>query len=173
VGPAGPADLDPGDRPALPGPGHPRPGRRATLPGGPGGRGLGALPFELARTELVYGEWLRRARRRADARSHLRAALEAFERLGAAPWAARARAELRASGETAPTRDPSSLTQLTPQERQVARLAAQGLANQRIAERLFVSRHTVGYHLHKVYAELNITSRAELGQLDLDDDGPG
>jgi DNA-binding CsgD family transcriptional regulator len=134
--------------------------------------GLGELPGELARTELAYGEWLRRARRRADARPHLRAALEGFERLGAVLWVERASSELRASGETARSRDPSTQQQLTPQERQVARLAGQGLTNQQIAERLFISRHTVGYHLHKVYAKLNITSRAELGQLDLDDDDP-
>jgi ATP/maltotriose-dependent transcriptional regulator MalT len=133
--------------------------------------GIGELPFELARTELLYGEWLRRARRRADARPHLRAALEGFERLDAAPWAERARAELRASGETARKRDPSTLQQLTPQERQVTRLAAQGLTNRQIAEQLFVSRHTVGYHLHKLYAKLGITSRAELHLLDLGDDG--
>ena len=134
--------------------------------------GLGELPFEVARTELAYGEWLRRARRRADARIHLRAALEAFERLGAAPWADRAREELRASGETARKRDPSTRQRLTSQELQVAHLAAQGLSNQQIAERLFVSRHTVGYHLHKVYAKLGITSRTELGQRDLDHDDP-
>jgi DNA-binding CsgD family transcriptional regulator len=133
--------------------------------------GLGELPFELARTELAYGEWLRRARRRADARPHLRAALEAFERLDATPWADQARTELRATGETARTRDPSTSTQLTAQERQVSRLAGQGLSNREIAERLFVSRHTVGYHLHKVYAKLGITSRAELGQLDEDNGG--
>jgi DNA-binding NarL/FixJ family response regulator len=134
--------------------------------------GLGELPFEVARTELAYGTWLRRARRRADARIHLRAALEAFERLGATPWADQARTELRASGETARKRDPSTRQQLTAQERQVASLAAQGLSNQQIADQLFVSRYTVSYHLHKVYAKLNITSRAELGQLDLDDDSP-
>jgi DNA-binding CsgD family transcriptional regulator len=134
--------------------------------------GIAELPFELARTKLVYGEWLRRARRRADARTHLRAALEIFERLGATPWAERARGELRASGETARKRDPSTLQQLTAQERQVACLAGHGLTNQQIAERLFVSPHTVGYHLHKLYAKLGIASRAELGQLDLDNVDP-
>jgi DNA-binding CsgD family transcriptional regulator len=132
--------------------------------------GIAGQPFELARTELVYGEWLRRGRRRADARPHLRTALEVFERLGATPWAERARAELRVSGETARKRDPSTEQQLTPQERQVALLATQGLSNQQIADQLFVSRHTVGYHLHKVYAKLGITSRAEMAQLDLDND---
>jgi DNA-binding CsgD family transcriptional regulator len=93
-----------------------------------------------------------------------------FERLGATPWAERARTELRVSGETARKRDPSTEQQLTPQERQVALLATQGLSNQQIADQLFVSRHTVGYHLHKVYAKLGITSRAEMAQLDLDND---
>ena len=116
--------------------------------------GLGERPFQLARTELAYGEWLRRARRRADARPHLRTALELFERLAATPWADQARTELRATGETARRRDPSTLHDLTPQEREIAGLAAQGLSNQQIADRLFLSRHTVGYHLHKVYAKL-------------------
>jgi DNA-binding CsgD family transcriptional regulator len=129
-------------------------------------------PVELARSELAYGQWLRRARRRAEARVHLRAALELFERLGAAPWVERARVELRASGETARKRDPSTRLQLTPQERQVARMAGLGLTNQQIADRLFLSRHTVGFHLHKVYVQLGITARAQLGQLDLDDDDP-
>jgi DNA-binding CsgD family transcriptional regulator len=132
--------------------------------------GIAGQPFELARTELVYGEWLRRGRRRAEARPRLRTALEVFERLGATPWAERARAELRVSGETARKRDPSTEQQLTPQERQVALLATQGLSNLQIADQLFVSRHTVGYHLHKVYAKLGITSRAEMAQLDLDND---
>jgi DNA-binding NarL/FixJ family response regulator len=109
--------------------------------------GIAGQPSELARTELVYGE-----------------------RLGATPWAERARAELRVSGETARKRDPSTQQQLTPQERQVALLATHGLSNQQIADQLCVSRHTVGYHLHKVYAKLGITSRAELAQLDLDND---
>jgi DNA-binding CsgD family transcriptional regulator/tetratricopeptide (TPR) repeat protein len=130
--------------------------------------GAGELVWECARTELLYGEWLRRARRRADARGHLRAALGVFERLGAAPWADRARSELRASGQTARRRDPSTRQQLTPQERQVARLAGQGLSNQQIADQLFVSRHTVGYHLHKVYTKLDITSRAELRDVSLE-----
>ncbi len=130
--------------------------------------GLGERPIELAHTELAYGQWLRRARRRADARSHLRTALTTFERLGAARWAERARSELRASGETTRTRDPTTLTELTAQERQVARLASQGLTNQQIADRLYLSPHTVGYHLHKVYAKLGIISRAQLHDL-----GPG
>jgi DNA-binding CsgD family transcriptional regulator len=132
--------------------------------------GIGELPLELARTELLYGEWLRRSRRRSEARSHLRTALETFERLEAHPWADRARAELRASGESPRGRDPDALLQLTPRELQVARLAARGLTNRLIAARLFLTAHTVGYHLHKVYAKLGITSRATLSQFDLDED---
>lgn len=89
---------------------------------------------------------------------------------GATPWAEQVRGELRASGQTTHRRDPSTLSQLTPQELQIARLAGQGLANQQIAERLYLSRHTIGYHLHKIYTKLGITSRAELGQLQLDNE---
>ena len=134
---------------------------------------LGELPLELARTQLLYGEWLRRQRRKVDARVHLRAALAVFERLGASPWAERTRSELQASGQTARRRDPSTREQLTPQELQVARLASQGLTNQQIAEQLFISRHTVGYHLHKLYAKLGIASRAELRQLEQNDGHDG
>jgi DNA-binding CsgD family transcriptional regulator len=131
--------------------------------------GIGELPFELARTELAYGEWLRRARRRADARPHLRTALGIFRQLGATPWAEQARAELRASGETAGRGEPGTRGQLTPQERQIAGLVGQGLTNQQIGDQLFLSAHTVGYHLHKIYAKLGIATRAELGVLDLAD----
>jgi DNA-binding CsgD family transcriptional regulator len=96
-----------------------------------------------------------------------------FERLGARPWTERVRAELRASGQTARRRDPSTRQQLTPQELQVVLLAGRGLTNQQIAEQLYVSRHTVGYHLHKVYAKLGITSRADLRQLDQNDGHDG
>jgi DNA-binding CsgD family transcriptional regulator len=137
-----------------------------------GTQGIASQPLAQARTELAYGQWLRRVHRRVEARPHLRAALELFEQLGATPRAEQARTELRASGETARRRDPSTLIQLTVQERQVSRLAAQGMTNQQIADRMFLSRHTVGYHLHKVYAKLGITARAELGQLDLNDDDP-
>jgi ATP/maltotriose-dependent transcriptional regulator MalT len=122
-------------------------------------------PFDRARTELLCGEALRRARRPSQARGHLRAALDGFEQLGAAGWAGRARAELRASGETARRRDPSTLTQLTPQELQIARLAAGGATNREIAGQLFVSPRTVEYHLYKVFPKLGIASRAELARL--------
>ena len=98
-----------------------------------------AGPFDLARIQLLYGEHLRRERHRTDARVQLRAALEAFERLRAEPWAERARAELRASGETARKRDPSTVDQLTPQELQIARFVAEGLSNKEVAAQLFLS----------------------------------
>ncbi|WP_380285921.1 AAA family ATPase [Kitasatospora purpeofusca] len=120
-------------------------------------------PFERARTALLYGEWLRRERRRTDARPHLSAALETFERLGAAPWADRARTELTATGTVAaPAAPAGALTVLTPQELQIARLAAQGLTNRDIAAQLFLSPRTVGHHLYKAYPKLGIASRAEL-----------
>ncbi|NUS64047.1 MAG: helix-turn-helix transcriptional regulator, partial [Saccharothrix sp.] len=124
-------------------------------------------PFERARTELLYGEWLRRARRKADARTHLRAALDLFERLGATPWAARARTELRATGESRPAPGPDPLSALTPQELQVVRLAADGLSNRDIGAQLFLSPRTVGYHLYKAYPKLGVTSRIELSKLPL------
>jgi DNA-binding CsgD family transcriptional regulator len=120
-----------------------------------------------ARTELAFGEYLRRARRRVDARAHLRAALEIFEDAGAAPWAERARQELRASGETARRRDDSPATALTPQELQVAGLVAEGLPNREVAARLFVSPRTVEFHLRNVFAKTGVTSRTELARLRL------
>jgi DNA-binding CsgD family transcriptional regulator len=124
-------------------------------------------PFERARTELLYGEWLRRERRRVDARPHLRTALELFQRLALSPWGERARAELRASGETARRRDPSTRDQLTPQELQIAHLVAEGMTNREIAAQLFLSPRTIGYHLRKVFAKLEIASRTDLGRVDL------
>jgi DNA-binding CsgD family transcriptional regulator len=121
-------------------------------------------PFQRARTELLYGEWLRRERRRTEARAHLRAALELFHKVGAAPWADRAGAELRATGETARKRDQSAVAQLTPQELQVAGLVAEGLTNKEIAAQLFLSPRTVDYHLRKVFTKLGIASRTELAR---------
>jgi DNA-binding CsgD family transcriptional regulator len=126
-----------------------------------------ARPFERARTELAFGELLRRARRRADARPHLRAALERFEALGSALWAERARAELRASGETARKRDPSTLDQLTAQEVQIAQLVAEGRTNRDVAGQLFLSPRTIDYHLRNVFRKLDVTSRTELARIDL------
>ncbi|GGU92996.1 LuxR family transcriptional regulator [Actinomadura cremea] len=129
----------------------------------------GGMPFERARTELLYGEWLRRARRRNDARAVLHAALEGFERLGAAPWAERARGELRAAGESlGDGAAPDDLAaRLTPQELQVVRMAATGLSNREIGAQLFLSPRTVGYHLYKAYPKLGVASRGELARLDL------
>jgi DNA-binding NarL/FixJ family response regulator len=123
------------------------------------------FPFLQARTELTYGEYLRRARRKTEARAQLRAAFEGFQRLGAAPWADRAAAELRATGETARKRDASTLDDLTPQELQIARLAAEGSRNRDMAGQLFLSPKTVEYHLRKVFQKLDIASRTELVRL--------
>ncbi len=117
-------------------------------------------PFEQARIQLSYGEWLRRTRDTAAARLQLREALESLERLGARPWADRARNELRASG-VATTRAGPAAT-LTAQERQIAALAATGLTNKQIGERLFLSHRTVGAHLHRLFPKLGITSRAAI-----------
>jgi DNA-binding CsgD family transcriptional regulator len=124
--------------------------------------GDGARPFDHARIQLLYGEHLRRERRRMDAREPLRAALASFERFGAVHWAERARNELRATGESARKRDPSTIAQLTPQELQIARLVAEGASNRDVAAQLFLSPRTIEYHLRKVFAKLGITSRAEL-----------
>jgi DNA-binding CsgD family transcriptional regulator len=124
-----------------------------------------AWSFGQARTELAYGEFLRRARRKTEARAQLRAALGRFEALGAAPWADRAASELRATGETARKRDASTLDQLTPQELQIARLVAEGGRNRDIAARLFLSPKTVEYHLRKIFQKLDIGARADLIRL--------
>ena len=119
-------------------------------------------PFQRARTELLYGEWFRRERRRTEARAHLHAALELFQRLGAVPWAERAEAELRATGETARKRDPFALARLTPQELQISRLVADGQTNREIAAQLYLSPRTIDYHLRKVFTKLGIGSRTDL-----------
>jgi DNA-binding CsgD family transcriptional regulator len=125
-----------------------------------------AARFDLARTELVYGEWLRRRRRLSDARVHLSTAHESFLAMGADAFGARALAELRAAGAT--TRPvPATPQTLTPQESQIARLAGQGLTNAEIAARLFLSPRTVEYHLSKVFMKLEISSRRQLRGLGL------
>jgi DNA-binding CsgD family transcriptional regulator len=129
--------------------------------------GADGAPFDLARIQLLYGEHLRRERRRTDARVQLRAALEAFERIRAGPWAERARAELRASGETARKRDPSTVDQLTPQELQIARFVAQGLSNKEVAAQLFLSPRTIEHHLRHVFSKLGIKSRTQLARIPL------
>ena len=118
--------------------------------------------FERARTQLYFGERLRRKRRRVEARQQLRAALKAFDQLGAAPWAERAMTELQASGETARVRDDRYRQQLTPQELQVAVTLAEGATTREAAARLYLSPKTVEYHLRHVYDKLEIRSRDEL-----------
>ncbi|MFF4778526.1 LuxR C-terminal-related transcriptional regulator [Microtetraspora fusca] len=132
-------------------------------------------PYERARTRLAYGEWLRRARRRADARVQLRAALEIFDRLGAELWAERARAELRATGDVpaAPRRADDPLSVLTPREREIVRLAADGASNRDIAAQLFLSPRTVGYHLYKAFPKLGITARSQLAAVTRSSSVPG
>ena len=117
----------------------------------------------LARARLLYGEWLRRQRRRRDARDQLSAACEMFTRLGMDAFAERARIELRAVGELATSGATHSADDLTPQELQIARLASEGASNAEIAARLFISASTVEYHLHKVFRKLSITTRVRIG----------
>ncbi|HEX6461313.1 MAG TPA: AAA family ATPase [Thermoleophilaceae bacterium] len=130
----------------------------------------GGRPFERARTQLAFGEFLRRARRRVEAREHLRLALDTFETLRAELWAARARTELRASGQTARRREPSTRDDLTPQELQIARLVAQGMTNREVAAHLILSPRTIDFHLRNVFRKLDISSRMQLAGLDLDGD---
>ena len=120
------------------------------------------LRIELARAHLVYGEWLRRERRRIDARDQLRIAHKMFDTMGMEAFAERARRELRATGETAHKRGVKTRSDLTPQEAQVAKLAHDGLSNPEIGARLFISARTAQYHLSKVFTKLGITSRAQL-----------
>ncbi|CAL9324904.1 LuxR C-terminal-related transcriptional regulator [Streptomyces sp. SudanB182_2057] len=149
--------------------------------------GEGAGDFERARTELLYGKWLRRRRRLREARTHLRAALLGFERCGAGPWAQQAAAELRANGVTGlpgvtgsagvlgadgpavgvpgDAARPDGLARLTPQQLRIARRVAQGLTNREVALSLSVSTRTVDYHLRNVFAALGVRSRMELARL--------
>jgi DNA-binding CsgD family transcriptional regulator len=129
---------------------------------------LASRPLDAARTQLAYGEWLRRSQRRVDARQHLRDAAETFQDLRAATLAARANQELRASGETARKRDPSTLVKLTPTELQIAQLVRSGLSNKDVAAQCWISPRTVAFHLRNVFAKAGVTSRGELAQLDLD-----
>ena len=117
---------------------------------------------EVARGYLLFGEWLRRQRRRRDARAQLRIAHDMFQAMGAVGFGHRAGVELLATGEHARTRDPELRDRLTPQEQQVAQLAAEGESNADIAAQLFISQHTVAYHLRKVFAKLGVTKRRQL-----------
>ena len=119
---------------------------------------------ELARAHLLYGEWLRREKRRTEARNRLRAAHSMFAEMGMDAFAARAASELRATGETVRKRSPATLSELTAQETQVARLASEGLSNPEIGTRLFISARTVQYHLSKVFTKMNLTSRNQLSR---------
>ena len=119
-------------------------------------------PFQRARVQLAYGQWLRRQRRVAESRGVLRTARQTFDALGCATWAEQARRELRACGERSRRRVPEARDQLTAQELQIAQLAADGLSNREIGQRLFLSHRTISTHLYRVFPKLGITSRAEL-----------
>ena len=119
-------------------------------------------PFYTARAQLAYGGWLRRQRRGADSRAPLREAAHVFDALGLRRFAERARRELRASGERARRRVPEAWTQLSPQELQIAQLAAEGLSNREIGERLYLSHRTVSTHLYRIFPKLGITSRTQV-----------
>jgi DNA-binding CsgD family transcriptional regulator len=127
-----------------------------TVPGGE------RWPFDLARARLAYGQRLRRMRAITGARQQLRAALDSFEQLGAHPWADRAANELRATHETRARTPLAGAEPLTAQEWEIAQLAARGLTNKQIGERLFLSHRTVGTHLYRIFPKLGITSRAAL-----------
>ena len=123
---------------------------------------LAPWPVHQARLQLHRGAWLRRHRRVADSRVPLRAARDLFESLGAAPLAERARRELRASGERSRRRDITAWDELSPQESEIAHMAAKGLSNREIGERLFLSHRTVGAHLYRIFPKLGVTSRGQL-----------
>jgi DNA-binding CsgD family transcriptional regulator len=119
-------------------------------------------PWLRSRIELAYGSWLRRQRRVAESRTYLRSAQTTLVLIGATSWAEQARAELRAAGERSDTAAPKGLAILSPQELQIAKLAAQGLSNREIGQRLYLSPRTVGSHLYRIFPKLDITSRTEL-----------
>ena len=168
--------LGAGHRGPLPRAGQRGPGRGGAVPGGDRPARPDPAASELARAHLLYGEWLRRENRRTDAREQLRTAHDMLDEIGMEAFAERARRELLATGETARKRTASRRGQpgTDPQEAQVARLARDGLSNPEIGARLFISAHTVQYHLSKVFAKLGITSRGQLHRaLPGDPDAPG
>jgi DNA-binding CsgD family transcriptional regulator len=120
------------------------------------------IASEVARTHLLYGEWLRRQRRRADARTHLRTAHEMFGRIGALSFASRAWSELSATGEKARRRDGGSATALTVRETQIAHLVMEGATNTEVGARLFISPRTVEYHLRHMFQKVGVPSRTKL-----------
>ncbi|MFD5244847.1 AAA family ATPase [Amycolatopsis sp. NPDC058340] len=123
---------------------------------------LDGWPAERGRLHLAYGEWLRRQRRAVDSRAHLRTARETFDALGMTAWAERARRELRSAGESSPNRGPDAREKLTPHELSIVQLAADGLTNREIGQRLYLSHRTVGTHLHRIFPKVGVSSRAEL-----------
>lgn len=123
---------------------------------------LSAWPFLRARVQLAYGEWLHQQRQDSAARAPLRAAREAFDALGTIPWSDRARQQLRATGENSRARTPEARDQLSPQELQIAQMAAEGFSNREIGQKLYLSHRTVGSHLYRVFPKLGIVSRTEL-----------
>jgi DNA-binding CsgD family transcriptional regulator len=144
-------------RPLLADEGDAEPLFRAAL-----GTDMARWPLYRARLQLAFGEWLRRQRRTAESRAPLRAARDAFDALGVVPWGERARQELRASGESSRRRTPDRLDELTPQELQIAQMAAAGLSNREIGQRLYLSHKTVETHLYHVFPKLGVTSRVHL-----------
>ena len=131
-------------------------------------RDVGSWPFERSRMQLMLGSRLRRHKQIQEARELLRAAREGFDSLGAGPWAERAREELRAAGVLSRAPAPTAWSSLSAQELQVARMAAEGLSNRQIGERLYLSHHTVASHLYRIFPKLGITSRAQLTAMSLD-----
>ncbi|SEL43533.1 ATP-binding protein [Nonomuraea pusilla] len=126
---------------------------------------LTGWPAERGRLQLAFGEWLRRRRRAAESRTHLRTARETFDALGMAAWGERARRELRSAGESSPNRAPDAREKLTPHELNIAQLAAEGLTNREIGQRLYLSHRTVGTHLHRIFPKLGVSSRADLARM--------
>jgi DNA-binding CsgD family transcriptional regulator len=124
--------------------------------------GRSRIAVDLARAHLLYGEWLRRRRRRIDARKQLRTAHDLFSDFGMEAFAERARIELEATGEHARRRTADTLGQLTPQEAQISRLVAHGNTNREIATQLFISPSTVEYHLRKAFRKVGVKSRTQL-----------
>jgi DNA-binding CsgD family transcriptional regulator len=121
-------------------------------------------PFVQAMLRAAYGAWLRRQRRIVESRRHTRAALLAFDAIGARGWAARARSELAAAGERHETEGDPLNTVLSPQQLEIARLAARGLSNREIGEQLFLSPRTIGSHLYRIFPKLGVTSRVQLAR---------
>ncbi|MFJ8814769.1 ATP-binding protein [Amycolatopsis thermoflava] len=123
---------------------------------------LTGWPAERGRVHLAFGEWLRRQRRVVESRTHLRTARETFDALGMTAWGERARRELRSAGESSPNRGPDAREKLTPHELSIAELAARGLTNREIGQRLYLSHRTVGTHLHRIFPKLGVSSRGDL-----------